>query len=148
MAIFEDIKSERFIHDSLLKRAEEVLEAVRKGWNKGEKIEALVIAWPGEGVRTDDGKYIEGPCLGVLGPVPEKLRPAAIGEFARRTRAYALLFLEPKAKEEVRAVFESPHGAREWSIPLERHGDVWMATRPVALPPPDKARLFLAASYN
>jgi hypothetical protein len=148
MTFFQDIKSERFIHDSLLKRAEDMLEAVRRSWNQGEEIDPLVVSWPGEGIRTDDGRLIDGPCIGNLRPVLEKKRPAAIAEFARRTKAYGLLFIEPRAKVEVRAVFETPHGAREWSIALERHGDVWLATRPVALPPPGEDRLFLAASYN
>lgn len=130
MTLLADIKAERFIHKELLKRALEVVEKVKSNWNKGEKVVALIIAWPAEHINTDAGTSIDGPCIGVLAPVPEAKRRAAIAMFTERTKAYALLLIEPREKE-VRMFFESPQGAQEWSLPLERHGDVWVATRPV-----------------
>lgn len=131
MTLSDHIKSERFIHDSLVKAAEEVLEVVRAQWNKSGRIQACIIAWPGVEVLTDDGAPLDGPCLGVLEPIPPAERRALVERFAYRTNAYALLLIEQRAQAEIQAVFESPHGIRGWMLPLERHGDIWVATRPI-----------------
>lgn len=131
MTLLVDIKSERFIHDSLLKAAEEVLEVVRARWNKEGKVDAFAIAWPAEAVAADGGEPIEGPCLAVLEPLATEKRQASLKQFAQRTNAYALLLIEQRAQAEVHAVFESPHGSRTWTIRLERHGDRWVAKRPI-----------------
>lgn len=129
MTLVADIKSERFIHDSLVAAARQMLEVVRTGWNKNGRIDAMIVAWPAEVIASDQGRPIDGPCLGVLETVAVAKRREAIAQFARRTNAYALLLIEQRAQAEVTAVFESPHGVCCWAIPVERHGDRWVATR-------------------
>jgi len=130
MSLGEYIKSERFIHDSLVETAKKMVAVVRTGWNKRGKVEAFIVAWPKETVTSDTGHPIDGPCLAVLETIAGEEREAAIGLFAERTNAYALLLVEQRAQKEVMAVFESPHGTCSWSIPLARHGDRWVAGEP------------------
>jgi len=116
------LTSEKFIHDDLLRSAQLVVDRARELWERGEPVFAHAIAWPSEGVSTDDGKRrISGP---IILPMPEAaLWQDALKKLIQRTKAYGLFLLEFREKE-LYAVFESPHGAQSWRVPIERHGDV------------------------
>lgn len=132
MTLLVDIKSERFIHDSLLNAAEEVLEVVRARWAKEGKVDAFAIAWPADVIKADDGEPLDGPCLALLEPLLKEERRDALSQLAQRTNAYALMLVEQRAQAQVRAVFESPHGVQSWTLTRERHGDLWVV-RPVTV---------------
>lgn len=118
------IRSERFIHDDLLKKAEDIVVTVRDLWRTQRKVEPYVVAWPGENIRADDGEIITHA---VLCPIPMEFdrarRMQALQQVVERTKAYGLLFVEQK-ENSILVLFETRHGARSWCIPLTWHGDI------------------------
>lgn len=123
----EEIVSERFIHEDLLRQAEAAVRAVYTVWRRERKIAPTLFTWPAEQIRTEQGEPHEGVCLLELPEEAEK-RSEAILAMVRRTKAYGLLLIEQKP-DEVRALFETRHGARCWQIPLVAHGDVVLLGR-------------------
>lgn len=115
------IISERFIHDELLRRAEAAVAQLTTLWKKHRLIEASILIWPADTVRTDDGQPHEGLIYGELPPETE--RPAYLKKVAERWKPYALLVIEQKGSL-VKAIFESPHGTRTWTMSIAKHGDV------------------------
>ena len=53
---------------------------------------------------------------------PKKDWKPALSQFIERTAAYGLLLLEVE-EDKIVARFETMHGARSWTVPIERHGD-------------------------
>jgi hypothetical protein len=123
----EEIVSERFIHNDLLRQAEAAVRTVYGIWRRERKITPTLITWPAERIRTEQGEPHEGVCLLEL-PEGNEKRSEAILAMVRRTKAYGLLLIEQKP-DEVRAIFETRHGARCWQIPLVTHGDVVLLGR-------------------
>lgn len=121
------IASERFIHRDLLRQAEAAVKTIYKSWRKEQKITPVLFTWPAETVRTEAGEPLEGICVLIL-PEESGARSVALREMVGRTKAYALLLIEQHS-DEVRATFESMHGARCWSIPLAPHGGVVLLER-------------------
>jgi hypothetical protein len=124
MRLASYIQSERFIHDDLMRKAEEVVLSVRDAWRTQRKIEPYVITWPREEVTADDGTTITHA---VFCPIPPEFdkprRMQALQQLVERTRAYGLLFVEQR-ENSILILFETQHGARSWCIPLAWHGDV------------------------
>jgi len=121
---------ERFIHDELARRAEEGLPALYRVWKKRKKINPFVIVWPSDAVHTDDGTPIEGPCVLEL-PVDEKeLWESLMLEAIRFTDAYGIVFISQR-EHDVQAIFETRHGAKCWTMPIARSGDVDILKDPV-----------------
>jgi len=116
------ITSERFIHDDLLRQAEAAVRTVYGIWRRERRIAPVLFTWPAERIRTEQGEPHEGVCLLEL-PEEDGKRSEAILAMVRRTKAYGLLLIEQRP-DEVRALFETRHGARCWQIPLVAHGDV------------------------
>lgn len=121
------VASERFIHDDLLRQAEAAVRTIYGIWRRERKIAPTLLTWPAERIRTEQGEPHEGVCLLELPEGGEK-RSEAILAMVRRTKAYGLLLIEQKP-DEVRAIFETRHGARCWQIPLVTHGDVVLLGR-------------------
>lgn len=124
---FKELATERFIHDDLLRHAEAVVGAIYEVWKKERKIAPMLLTWPAERIFTEKGEPHEGICLLEL-PEEREKRDEAILAMVRRTKAYGLLLIEQQP-DEVRAVFETKHGARAWQIPFVAHGDVVLLGR-------------------
>jgi hypothetical protein len=117
---FKYLTSERFIHDSLMWSSQQVVEAACDMWREGKKVENYAISWPSQTVRSDQGDPIDRAIIMEI-PNKEEQRQALTALVAR-TSSYGLLLLEVDEKQ-IHAVFESGHGTRAWTIPIERHGD-------------------------
>jgi len=114
------IKSERFIHDDLIKSCQAVVDRAKTLWKDGEKMTSYAIAWPARTIKTDDGKSLEGAIIMTM--PPKKDWKPALSQLVERTAAYGLLLLEVE-EDKIVARFETVHGARSWTVPIERHGD-------------------------
>jgi hypothetical protein len=114
------LASEEFIWKDLQVRGELALRLVRDLWNKDHAVPRMVIAWPGEEVKANDGKPVD---LVTLAVPPEVTTHKALRDMLERTHAYALLLVE-QTKDAVELTLESAHGAYHWSLPIRRHGDV------------------------
>jgi hypothetical protein len=116
----EYITSERFIYDDLVRSSQRVLDEACRIWESGEKLFAYAIAWPTHAVRAKDGTKISRAIVMELPKDQEK--GAALRALVETTGAYGLLLVEQKERAIV-AKFETAHGARAWTVPIERHGD-------------------------
>jgi hypothetical protein len=116
--------SERFIADHLMKLAESLVDQVRKDWRKNRHLESFVFVWPSETITGDDGSKID---RWVLQHLPDSLSVAERAETLKRlvvrTKAYGIAVTERRPTD-LRVLFETHHGARAWTVPLERHGDL------------------------
>jgi hypothetical protein len=121
MYSFEDIISERFIHMDLTRLAEAGIKSLYETWKTEKKISPFLITWPGEAVMTDDGVAITGPCHMEM-PVDKSKWNDMIVNAIKRTSAYAILLVEQRDSD-VRAILESPHGSKCWTIPIVKSGD-------------------------
>ena len=126
----EYITSERFIHDELIRRAERSVNHIPNLWRKLGKIPPTALSWPAAAVKTDDGEEVDGVISMEL-PIEESDRSHALRELVKRTKPYGLLLIEQHGKHEVRALFETHHGSRSWSLPIRRHGDVNVLGTPI-----------------
>jgi hypothetical protein len=117
--------SERFIHDSLLAQADRLVDVAKEEWRKNKRVLPVAISWPSEHLKSDDGKTVTHAVICPLDPAKDS-REAAVRRLMERTKAYGLFVLERRG-DEIRAVFETRHGARDWKIPLKLHGDVVVA---------------------
>ena len=114
------ITSGQFIHDDLLQEAEDGLEAIPRWWRKHGRIPPSLILWPRDRVTCDDGTHVEDKIHFDLPEDPSTWQDL-IQKAVERTQAYAMFFISQR-KNEVRAIFESPHGAKSWHFPLVKHG--------------------------
>jgi hypothetical protein len=112
------IASERFIHDDLLKRAEQLVNIAHGVW-RDRKDPSIVVFWPGEAVTDDEGDPLEGE---IFGAFPKTDTKTALKKLADKTKAYGLLIIELRP-DALYACFESHHGARSWTAKIERRGD-------------------------
>lgn len=117
------LTSERFIHENIMQQAEQLLVRFRELWktNRAAK-RGFFFTWPADTVAADDGTSIEGVC-GTHLPEERGDWARVMREMVLRTKAYALLLLETR-EGEVKAILESHHGTRTWTIPIVLHGDV------------------------
>jgi len=128
MDIRKYIASERFIHDNLVKLAEAGLQGIYKEWRKSKKIDSFFVTWPAEPVFADNGAAIEDLCIVELPSDKSKWRETMVSAM-QRTRAYGILLVEQR-ENDVKALFETKHGARCWTIPIIRSGDVLTLKKP------------------
>lgn len=117
------IASEQFIHDDLLRRAEQVVQRLPAWWRRDGHVRPVLLCWPGEPVQGSDGTTIDDVCALDLTNVPIEARTDAITQMIARTRAYGLFFVE-QLPGAVRAVFETRHGSRGWERRIFDHGGV------------------------
>jgi hypothetical protein len=124
MYTLDDILSERFIHTDLARLAEAGVKSLYETWKNERKIYPFLVTWPGETIKTDEGVRIEGPCHLPL-PEDKKVWNGVMLEAIKRTKAYAVLLVEQR-DQDVRVILESPHGAKCWTLPIVRSGDVFI----------------------
>ena len=117
--------SERFIHDALRDQADQLVDRAREEWKKSKRVLPVAISWPSEHLKSDDGKTITHAVICPLNQLKDS-REAVVRRLSERTKAYGLFLLERRG-DEIRALFETRHGARDWKIPLKLHGDVLVA---------------------
>jgi hypothetical protein len=115
------ITSERFIHDDLLRDGAKLVEKLYDLWRKERKIRPSLLLFPSDYVIDDVGRGINGVISMELDKEPDHRR--AIVQAVERTKAYAFFYVRTEG-DEVRALLESPHGTREWVLPVRRSGDV------------------------
>lgn len=122
------IASERFIHDGLVKDAQVVIERIYKIWKERRTVRPSLLLWPAQAVQADDGKLISHI---VAADLPEDLREHKdfMRAAADRVNAYAVLLVR-KEDTVVKAILETPHGTRSWTIPIVRSADVFVLGRP------------------
>lgn len=116
--------SERFIHDELCRRSEKGVSSLRERWKTNGRVEPFFLAWPAEIVKAHDGSLINDVCKLELPEVKEKWADL-FRQAVELTKAYAILLCEQK-EDGVKVILESPHGTRCWTLPVERHGDVYV----------------------
>lgn len=117
---FEYITSERFIHDSLLGQAENILDKIWTFWRAGERLPAVAVSWPGEIIQDDKGRPINDRVT--LRVKETTMSTKVLHQLAVRTKAYGLLVVED-TEDGFIAKFETKHGSRIWVRPAVRIGD-------------------------
>ena len=122
--------SEKFIHNELARRAEEGLAGLYRAWKKRKRVDPFIITWPSDTLHTESGTPIEGPCLLELPPDDKKSWRKLMIESVRFTGAYGIVFVEQR-ENDVQATFETRHGAKCWTMPIVRSGDVDILKEPV-----------------
>lgn len=101
-------------------RAERIVEEVKKRWKQNKKLPHMILSWPAEMLRDDQGNLIDR--LVSLDVPPDIPLKKAIVDMVTRTQPYALLICHI-SRLELRIVLESHHGARSWFTPVRKHGD-------------------------
>lgn len=117
-----DIRRPRhFIHNELLRRATAAVDRIPELWRTDGHIQACLLLWPEDSVRTADGGEHSGLIFAEL--PGEETRKAFVQKASERCGAYAVLVVE-QLPDCVRAIFESTHGTETWRLPLKDHGGV------------------------
>lgn len=117
-----DIRPQRhFIHAELMRRALFAVEKLPELWRRDGRIQACMLLWPEDHVRTSTGKEHSGVVFAEL--PDEGSRLTFLQKASDRCGAYALLIVE-QLPDCIRAVFESVHGTETWRLPLKDHGGV------------------------
>ena len=117
---YEDIVSERFIHDELARRVKLMFKYVYDTWRR-EIYHDIAVSWPADDV-TYKGETTDQPFIRMLiGSEGERMK--RIKRFMLDTQSYGILVIEKKDAE-VRLILETVHGSKCWKIPIEDHGDV------------------------
>ena len=125
----EHLKSEDFIWRDLIRYAQHAVTVVRAAWKKERDYPRVLIAWPSEHLHFESGRIIKNT---ISFAIPDEMSTKqAAAEMAQKTGAYALLLVE-KRGQDLKIILESPHGARCWSLPVERHGDVLVLGKELA----------------
>jgi hypothetical protein len=120
--------SERFIWDALIRQAEKGVRGLTETWKRTKRIDPFIIVWPADTVQDSRGTDVSGPVLRELDVDPGTWEQATI-EAVKLTNAYALLRAQ-QGEDYVRIILESQHGARCWTLPITRSGDVYVLGKP------------------
>lgn len=118
----EHIRSGRFIHVELLRRAEHSVAKITDLWRESKRIYPTLLMWPTDEVKLKNGGSHTGLIFAEM-PEEQADRPAFIKRAVADCDAYALLVVEEVAGA-VRAIFESEHGTETWRLPIKDHGGV------------------------
>lgn len=122
------ITSENSIHEGLLEESKAMVEHIYTVWSTQKKMPALAFTWPATTVFSDDGIPIDR-IVSLTLPDESEERSKALRYMVERTKAYGLFVIDPK-DDEIKAVLETPHGSRSWTIKVRRSGDVKILSRP------------------
>jgi hypothetical protein len=114
------LKKETLIWEGLLRSGQNMVAEVRRRWPRGG-VPRMLFAWPAGPIKADDGTPIKG-MIPLVVPEEVSTSKAALG-MVKRANAYALLLVEQRG-DEVKVILEAPQGARCWTLPVRRHGDV------------------------
>ena len=109
---------EKQLHESLKADAKEIFESCYDQWKRAKAIKPLGIAWPGAGLKTDNGTPIEDGDVCAC-ELPEDVSKCAkvMSNMAIRTNAVAILYFY-QLPDKVYAHFESYFGAARWEMPI------------------------------
>jgi len=118
----EHIRSGRFIHDVLLRRAEDAVNKIPELWREDKRIHPVLLLWPTTDVKAQRGERHSGVVFSEL-PISEAERLPYIKKAVEGCNAYAVLVVE-EVPGAVRAIFESEHGTETWRLPIKDHGGV------------------------
>lgn len=118
------ISSEKFIHDELIRRAARAVQHIPTLWKKYGRAESSVIFWPADSIKVE-GREFAGAVYSDL-PAAGAERDKFLLEAVGKVKPYGIFVVEQFGKERIRAIFESHHGTRSWSIPIKKHGDVYV----------------------
>lgn len=120
------MSSGQFVHDMLVARCPALVETAKRVWQEKREDPSIIVLWPSEPVKGEDGEVIEDEILAdfnVSWREDHKLRSERLRRLIDMTKAYGLLVIELRPDALV-AIFETPHGARSWTSRRERRGDV------------------------
>jgi hypothetical protein len=124
----EYFTSERFIHDNLIDQAEAGLRGIYRHWRDERNVDPFLVTWPSEPVPDDKGIPITDACVLSL-PEDRKEWQKLILDAIQRTKAYGILLVEQRDGD-VRAILETKHGAKCWTLPIVRSGDLLVLKKP------------------
>lgn len=122
------VTSERFIHDDLRRYCATSIETLYTIWKKDKRVDPLLLTWPSIPIEDDEGRPIKDVCACEL-PKDALARRDMIRKMVDRTKAYALFLVEERV-EMVKAILESAHGTRSWTLPVRRSADVRVLGKP------------------
>lgn len=120
--------SERILHNELSKEARNGLPSLYKTWAEHSEIGAFVLVWPDRMVSFHGHRTINPMPFDM--PENKKDWAGKLRQLIEDKHAFALLLVEQR-KQDILAVFESPHGAVSWQVPIENHGDVRILGTPI-----------------
>lgn len=114
------IRTGRFIHDELRRRASQAVAKIPELWRSDRRIYPTILLWPSTSVRTTDREQFSGVVFCEL-PEDPALRPQFIAKAVATCDAYGILVTE-EVEGAVRSVFETQHGTETWRLPIKDHG--------------------------
>lgn len=120
----QSLKSERFIHDGLVRKTKLGISGLYDSWKQSKKVAPFFLAWPATAVQAQNGDYLTGVCRLELEDFPREEWRQRFLEAIQLTNAYAILLCEQHEKD-IKLTLESPHGTHSWTIPVRLSGDVY-----------------------
>lgn len=126
---FEYFSSERFIHDNLIQVAEAGIKGLYKYWKKNHKIDPFIVTWPSKTLSDDNGQQINDVCVMELPKNDKGSWQKLMLDVVAKTHAYGILLVEQRDMD-VRAIFETKHGSKCWTLPIIRSGDIPVLKKP------------------
>ena len=111
--------------DELLPDAARIVELSLDYYRAEHTIAPFAVVWLAEPARSDDGT----PLNSVFCELSDQDSMQVLRTLLARTKARGLVLVQPHDNAFF-AVFETTHGARSWTVPLERHGDVLVLASP------------------
>lgn len=125
---FSYYTSERFIHDGLVEQVTAGIQGIYRHWREERNVDPFVVTWPSEPVADDKGLSITDACVLSLPENKDKWQEMILNA-VKRTKAYGVLLVE-RRENDVRAIFETKHGSRCWTMPIVRSGDIDVLKKP------------------
>jgi hypothetical protein len=121
---------ERYLHDLVLIEANKLLEAFVSAWYEKNGVSSVAVSWPSKRISADDGSTINHTVVMEM-PNDRKLWADALLKLTTKTLAYALLRIDNN-EEAVKAIVETPHGSRSWTLRKKYRGDRYILDRPTS----------------
>jgi hypothetical protein len=114
---------EELQHEEVCQWADNGVKGFFETWKRAKKIAPFLVTWPNSPVKANNGGNVSGPCVLQLSNMARQKWPKLLIESVQLTDAFAVLLAEQRS-DEVKVILESPHGARCWTLPIIRSGDV------------------------
>jgi hypothetical protein len=122
------ITSERFIHDGLIKRCEQLLKTAAVFWRPQTRLPTVLVAWPGIEIRDEDGNVKKQVTTSIKDPTAEEIQ-----NFAKETFAWGLLVVTDTAMG-VTATLTTPLGKHRWHLRARLEGGLYVLGAPITDP--------------
>jgi uncharacterized protein YfaQ (DUF2300 family) len=103
------------------------VRAVYASWREHREVHPTLLIWPGDSLRAVGDPEFTGVVFMALSEDAAD-RPAQMVAAAAKCKVYALLLTERKG-DVIRMLFESEHGTRTWTIPIQTRGDIQLLGR-------------------